>query len=313
DWRARGNKVCASRPISVVTRFFIALLMLRISAQTVPQDPTDDPLLTKADLYVRLGQLAAAERTAREYLHGHSNSASGHFLLGSILFLQKKARESLAEYTEGAKYSAPGVRDLKIVASDYVVLSDFADADKWFTKVVVSTPHDAQAWYDLGRTKYNENRFDEAVNCFKRALQLDPTNVKAADNLGLSLGALGHNEEAIEAYKRAIALQEHDSAKNSGPYLDFGSLLVENNQMEQALPLLAEALALSPEDYRVHRELGKAYLHLNELDKARVELQKAIELAPREAPLHFMLAQVYRKQGLMDQEKLEIERYTALK
>jgi tetratricopeptide (TPR) repeat protein len=291
----------------------IAFLVLRVSAQILPQNTTSDPLLTKADLYARLGQLPAAERTARQYVQDHPPSAAGHFLLGYILFLQKRPKESLAEYTEGAKYTVPSARDLKVVASDYVVMSDFPDADKWFTKVVVWTPHDPQAWYDLGRTKYNENRFDEAVNCFKRSLQIDPTSVKAEDNLGLSLGALGHNEEAVAAYKQAISLQEHDANKDPGPYLDYGSLLVENNQMEQSLPLLAEALAISPEDYRVHRELGKAYLHLDQLGKARAELEKAILLAPREAPLHFMLAQVYRKQGLLDQEKLEIDRYSALK
>jgi tetratricopeptide (TPR) repeat protein len=301
------------RPTRFVTRLFIALVAFPISAQPPAQDATNELLLNKADLFVRLGQLDAADRTAREYVQAHALSASGHFTLGYILFLEKKPRESLAEYTEGAKHSIPTARDLKVVASDYVMLSDFADADRWFTKLVEWTPNDVQAWYDLGRTKYNENRFEEAISAFNRALQLDPANVKAEDNLGLSLGALGRNDEAISAYQRAISLQEHDAIKNSGPYLDLGSLLVENNQVEQALPLLAEALAISPEDFRVHRELGKAYQHLNQLDKARAELERAIELAPRDAPLHFMLAQVYRKQGLVDREKLEIQRYTTLK
>ncbi|MGC2659624.1 MAG: tetratricopeptide repeat protein [Bryobacteraceae bacterium] len=296
-----------------MARFLIALFILRLSAQTALQDAIDDPLLTKTDLYIRLGQLPAAEHTARQYLQGHPASARGHFTLGYVLFLEKKAKQSLAEYTEGAKYDTPAPRDLKVVASDYVVLSDFADADKWFTKLLEWTPKDVQAWYDLGRTKYNENRFDEAVAAFKHSLQLDPASVKAEDNLGLALGALGRNEEAIDAFKRAIALQQNDAAKDPGPYLDYGSLLVDNGRMEDALPLLDQALAISPGDYKVHRELGKAYLHLDQLDKARDELEKATQLAPREAPLHFMLAQVYRKQGLLDQEKLEIERYTALK
>ncbi len=184
-------------------------------------------------------------------------SADGHFMLGYILFLEKKASESLAEYTEGAKYGVPNARDLKVVASDYVVLSDFADADKWFTKLVEWTPRDVQAWYDLARTKYTENRFDEAISDFKQALQLDPANVKAEDNLGLSYAALERYDEATDAYKRAIALEEKDGSKNSGPYLDYGSLLIDTNNVEDALPLLEKALAISPDDYRIHRELGK--------------------------------------------------------
>jgi tetratricopeptide (TPR) repeat protein len=293
----------------LLTRLFICLFVLRISAQI----PGGEILLNKADLLIRENKLAAAESSAREYLQTHPNAAEGYYLLGKILFLELKAKESLAEYTEGAKFSVPGARDLKIVASDYVMLSDFTDADKWFTKLVEWTPQDVQAWYDLGRTKYNENRFDEAIGAFSRVLTLDPANVKAEDNLGLSLAAIGRNVEAIAAYKRAIRLQERDADKNPGPYLDYGSLLLDNNQVDEAMPLLAEASTLSPSDYRVHRELGKAYLHQNELEKARAELEKAIDLSPRNAPLHFMLAQVYRKQGLTEKAKRETDRYTELK
>lgn len=181
-----------------MTRFLLTLFLLQV--------PSDELLFNKIDLLVRQGQLTAAENTAREYVQTHSNSADGHFLLGYVLFAEAKAKESLAEYTEGAKYRVPGARDLKVVASDYVILSDFADADKWFTKVVEWTPQDVQAWYDLGRTKYNENRFEEAISAFQKTLALDPSNVKAEDNLGLSYGALEKTEEAIAAYQRAIAL-----------------------------------------------------------------------------------------------------------
>jgi tetratricopeptide (TPR) repeat protein len=241
-------------------------------------------------------------------MQDHPTSADGHFLLGYVLFLEAKAKDSLAEYTDGAKYRPPSAQDLKVVASDYVVLGDFADADKWFTKVVEWTPQDLQAWYDLGRTKYNENRFDEAISAFKRTLQLDPANARAEDNLGLSYAALGRNDEAAAAYRRAITLDSKSMA-----CLDFGSLLIEDNHVEDALPLLTQALSNSPGDYRVHRELGKAYLHLNQLEKARAELEKAIELSPKTAPLHFMLAQVYRKQGLTEKAKAETERYAELK
>jgi Flp pilus assembly protein TadD len=287
-----------------VIRFtLIFLLLLR----------ADDVLLNKADLLIREGQLPAAETAVRDYLNQDPSSAAGHFKLGFVLFLEHKAADSLAAYTEGAKYSVPTAPDLKIVASDYVMLSDFTDADKWFSKLVEWTPKDPQAWYDLGRTKYNENRFEEAITAFHKALQFDPANVKAEDNLGLSLGALGRTDEAIAAYKRAIALQDNDPAKSPNPYLDYGSLLLESDQLEPALPLLNEALRLAPEDYRVHRELGKAYLHSNLPDKARTELEKAIDLEPNNAPLHFMLAQVYRKLGLPDKEKQELARYAALK
>lgn len=289
------------------------LLLPRPAQVSSPTPSPDDQVLIKADALVRQGEYPTAENIVREYLLTSATSPEAHFKLGFVLFLQKKAKESLAEYTEGAKYRTPNARDLKIVASDYVVLGDYMDADKWFTKVAEWTPNDAEAWYDLGRTKYNENRFDEAIAAFKHVLQLDPTSVKAQDNLGLSYEGGGHNDEAIAAYQLAISMEEKNAERNSGPYLDMGSLLVESNRVEEALPLLNKALMIAPQDFRIRRERGKAYLHLNELDKAAAELEKAIDLAPKNAPLHIMLAQVYRKQGFADKAKIESDRYSALK
>jgi tetratricopeptide (TPR) repeat protein len=87
------------------------------------------------------------------------------------------------------------------------LLGDFADADKWFSKVTVEAPNDPEAWYLLGRTKYNENRFTEAAASFEHVLALRPKDVQAEDNLGLSQQGLGHMDQAKTAYQTAIGWQ----------------------------------------------------------------------------------------------------------
>ena len=145
------------------------------------------------------GQVAEAEMGARAYLKDNANSAEAHFLLGYTLFRQRKPKESLAEYTEGAKIRRPGASDLITVGSDYVLLADYTDADKWFTQALEWDSQNLQLRYYLGRTKYNENRFDEAVTLFEQCLTADPRNVKAKDNLGLSYQGLGKTEQAETA------------------------------------------------------------------------------------------------------------------
>ena len=261
---------------------------------------------------VELNKLRDAEQLARRFLEVHKNSGDGHFLLGYILFKLEQPKSSLAEYTEGAKYRKPTAADLQAVAGDYVLLKDYPDADKWFTTAIEWNPNDALGWYYLGRTKYNENRFDEAVSAFQKCLELDPKNVKAEDNLGLSYEGLGRMDDAMAAYRTAIAWQTGSTTRNAGPFLDLGSLLVESDHASDALPYLLDAARLSPEDYRVHRQLGKTYARLNQLEKAGAEFEQAARLAPENAPIHFMLAQVYRRQGLLDKAKAETERYAKL-
>ncbi|MGH9613687.1 MAG: tetratricopeptide repeat protein, partial [Bryobacteraceae bacterium] len=237
----------------------------RYAALTGAHSSPDTPL-EEARSLLGSGKLDEAERVTRQYLTNHKNSADGHYLLGYVLFKKRDAKSSLAEYTEGAKYRRPDAADLEVVASDYVLLNDFPDADKWYTQAVKWNPGDSLGWYYLGRTKYNENRFEEAIAAFEHCLKIDPKNVKAEDNLGLSYAGLNRTGEAMAAYKNAIAWQAGAGAKDSGPFLDLGTLLVDNNRANEAIPHLLDGSLISPDDYRIHRELGKAYEHVNELD-----------------------------------------------
>jgi len=308
-------------------------------------------LLVDAKALFQQAKFTEADRVVRQYLQNHPDSADGHFLLGHILFreiqaqatletqfpsqahgsrgstrpmrstsseapvsktAQEMAKASLAEFTAGAKFHEPSAADLKTVALDYVLLSDYPDADKWLTKMLEWAPNDSEGWYYLGRTKYNENRFAEAISAFQRCLKLDPKNAKAEDNLGLSFAGLGRNEEAASAYNQAIAWQAQSLQKNPGPYIDLGSLLIDENRPQDAITFLLQAIEIAPRGSRGHELLGKAYTRVEDFPKAQTELEKAIELSPQTPNLHCMLAPVYRKQGLAEKAKSEYDRCAAL-
>ena len=271
-----------------------------------------DDALREAKAAIAANNLTVGEQLVRRYLELHKNSADGHFLLGYIFFRQKKAKESLAEYTEGAKYRTPTAYDLEVVASDYVLLEDYPDAAKWYSKAVEWDSGNFQARYYLGRAKYAENLFEDAIEAFNACLKLDPRSVKAEDNLGLSLEALGRTDEALAAYRTAIAWQAESKTKEAGPYVNLGALLSSTGHPEEALPLLQQAIQIEPSGVNGHRELGKTYAHLEQFDKARQELERAVELAPQVAAPHYLLAQTYRKLGLLEKAQAETDRYREL-
>lgn len=282
------------------------------ASREVSSTEQPDAVLQRAREFLNKGLLKEADQSVREYLDAHSNSADGHYLLGYILFKQKKAQASLAEYTEGAKFQDPGPSDLKIVALNYVLLNDFTDADRWLTRSVVADPKDSESWYYLGRTKYNENRFQEAIEAFGECLRLDPKNTKAQANLGLALEGLGHTEEALRAYRKAISMQDQGAPKNAEPFIDLGNLLLQQNQIDDAIENLVKASEISARDARVYESLGKAHLRLNKFAEAKAELEQAVALAPDSAAAHYMLGQVYRKTGATEQAKAEFDRAVAL-
>ena len=94
---------------------------------------SDAESLKIAQSLLAAGKFPEAEATLRRYLKDDPSSAEAHYLLGDVLFREKRAVESLAEFTAGSKFKPPGAGELRTIASDYVLLGDFADADKWFT------------------------------------------------------------------------------------------------------------------------------------------------------------------------------------
>jgi tetratricopeptide (TPR) repeat protein len=260
--------------------------------------------LQEARSLLATGKISEAETVLRAYLKNDPSSADAHYLLGDVLFREQKARESLAEFTTGAKFKHPGASELKIVASDYVLLADFADADKWFSEVTAETPNDAEAWYLLARTKYNENRFAESIAAFDHVLTLRPKDVQAEDNLGLSQQGLGHTEQAKAAFQTAIEWQ-HDAPADAQPYLNLGIVLTDQGDLTGAIRQLTKAAALAPGNPTIHEELGRALQTKGDMEGAQSQLETAVKLAPNAAALHFKLGQIYRRRGFNDRAQEE--------
>lgn len=288
---------------SAIRQTLASIFLTFAGASAIAQQSDADPLAAARSL-VNGGQFAQAESATRNYLEIHVDSADAHFLLGYVLFREQKAKDSLAEFTTGAKFRRPAPDDLKIVASDYVLLEDYADADKWFTQVVRETPSDAYAWYLLGRTKYNLNNFRDAVSSFDRALALRPKYIEAENNLGLCWEELNDVAKARAAFQAAIDWQD-DAPHDAQPFLNMGALLASQNDFDHALPYLARAAALSPGNPKIHEQLGNVYTKQQKLGQAQAELERAVELAPQTSALHYQLGQIYRKEGLRDRADKE--------
>ena len=271
-----------------------------------------DPVLQQCLVLIRNRDYANASEKIGAFLRIHSDSAEGHFLLGYVLYRQQKPRESLAEYTEGARFRKPQANDLATVAMDYILLHDYADADAWLTQATAWDPQNELYWYYLGRTKYTENHFEDAIAAFRHCLTLHPRDVRTEYNLGLAYAGLGHNADAIAAYRTAIEWQQNPAHPDPQPWLDLGILFLEENQPSQARPWLEKAAALAPYNPRAHEELGQAYEQMHDLPGASRELEAAIALAPNIPSLHFELGRIDQRLGLAAKAKEEFARCAAL-
>ena len=273
-----------------------------------PQHP--DTLLLEAKSLVNLnqaGELPAAEHALRSYLLAHSRSSEALYLLGYVLERENKPKDSLGVFTEAAAIAPPTPNDLKLVALDYVLLEDYADAVRWLDRSIAGDPRDAEAWYFLGRARMQGGNFAQAERNFRRVLTLKAGDPKALDNLGLSLEAQNRSDEAVTAYTEAIAAEAGAAHPSEQPLLNLGTLLNSKGRSVEALPPLQRAVALAPSCSRCREELARAYLACGKDALAIQEMEGAIATDPKNPRLHFQLGQMYRRAGLAGKAEAELK------
>lgn len=254
-----------------------------------------------------------AEQRLRQMLDFESSAGEPHFLLGYVLFREHRATDSLAEYTAGARLRSPTAEELIVVASDYVLLKDYADAERWLLYATAHSPANAEAWYMLGRTQYNLDHAEAAAASFRRCLELSPKDVRAEYNLGLALEKVDRPADAEAAYITAIAWQQDAPKPDPQPYLDLGMLRLSQHHAERALAPLQEAVALGPDNPLAHQELGLVLDALGRTPEAIESLRRATLLAPGAEQPHFLLGRIYRRLGRGSEaaaEFAEVQRIT---
>jgi tetratricopeptide (TPR) repeat protein len=65
-------------------------------------------------------------------------------------------------------------------------------------------PDEAKVRSDLGAQYHQSDRWEEAVVQLERAVELEPTNGVALNNLAVTLNTLGRADEADDVYERAL-------------------------------------------------------------------------------------------------------------
>jgi len=144
---------------------------------------------------------------------------------------------------------------------------------------------EAYTLYLKGRyfwNKRNEKGFDDAIACFRAAIELDPSYALAYTGLADCFALEGSMEYGITP---------------------------PNDAMPKARAAATKALELDPEQAEAHASLGLVLWEYDwKRNDAERELRRAIELSPGYATAHQWLAEMLAEQGRADEAWREIER-----
>ncbi|MCX9011336.1 MAG: tetratricopeptide repeat protein [Candidatus Methanoperedens sp.] len=153
---------------------------------------------------------------------------------------------------------------------------------------------------DIGNAFMDTGRYQEALNAFDKAIEIDPDNSNAWENKGIALNNLGRNQEAFEALVKALEL----NPDNLNALVHKGYTLDALGRRQEAIAVAYEVInksdrliATDPNDTDAWLHKGSFLSFLGKNDEAITALNKAISINPNNPHTWFTKGNVLLNSG----------------
>ena len=169
---------------------------------------------------------------------------------------------------------------------------------------------DANLQFQLGTLLFEETRYREALEAFRKALSADSKTVAVQARIGVIKSALRLGE-FNEAQREATTLkqQEPRSAEVLAVHADA---LWSAGLFDEAHQEFLDALKLAPELSRGHHGLARALASQNKLDEALNAAQAALKLSPRDEEIHHTVGAIFERMRRYEQAAAAYGNYVNL-
>ena len=152
-----------------------------------------------------------------------------------------------------------------------------------------------------GNTYSNLQRYEEAIEEYRKAISADPNLAEALRNLANLYYFLERYDETKPLLARFIALQDQPSAALIAAVQTLGQLHRQDGEYDAALPYDLRAIALVPEDDSQVHVMANTYNNAGDADKAIAVYRAAIEVQPDNAFFHRSLGRILESEGHLEQ------------
>jgi FkbM family methyltransferase len=129
---------------------------------------------------------------------------------------------------------------------------EIAKAEQLYRQVVAADPNNASAWCYFGIACHDQQRYDEAVAAYRRALELQPDFPVALNNLGNTFRLLKRIDESVACFDRALAIKPDYLIG----YKNKGTTLCWEGRVAEALKNYEAAVHYGPGDAEIHKHIG---------------------------------------------------------
>jgi tetratricopeptide (TPR) repeat protein len=168
------------------------------------------------------------------------------------------------------------------LAQAYNGLGMHAEAEQDYLKAIALEPSNHRFRGGLCVNYTEWKKLDEAIECYQKAIKLDPNHVYYL-SLGNRYLEQGKFDEAIAAYQKSI---EKKPRFTFGLY-QLGFVYIKNGQPADAVGPLQRLLEIEPNHLQGNHALGLAYAQLGQTTAAMQQYFVLKDLRTQPSPINF--------------------------
>ncbi|MDA1275118.1 MAG: glycosyltransferase [Verrucomicrobia bacterium] len=262
-------------------------------------------LAALGSLHFQLGEMAEARDVLKRLVERAPADAGKWVQLALAHFQLKEIEEFEAALAKALDLDPDHLEALRLLAHLSFNHGNIIDAAQTYGRILKQTPDDLEVVIALGVCFFKTGDHETAKMMFERALELDPGNALAGENLAVVISKIkgGQSATAPAAISAAADSERSldiagDTGKSGDPAssADVDALLVEADQVaaegdvRKACELLRKALELEPNTHEIAAALGSLLYQLGDWEGSYETLARAVELAPNSADYHTRLA-----------------------
>ncbi len=307
-----------------LTLGFIGLIALTACSE----DP--DILYSKAETEAALGSRQAALGYLMEIQKSSPDYTEAYLFAAQLFFEDNNLAEAVNQCKRGLDAQADSSMILRYIGEIYQLSGSLENAYQYFRMAVAANRENVEAQISMGGILNDKDLYEQALNHFDTALELDSANYEATVGKAITLTNSGNTARAIELLDAAVkdepmegaaygalamaqektavedqvildnyALAVKLASKNKTIWEAYVAFMINDQETKQAVKVLQNYLYHFPEAIDGRHYLAELYLDLalkeslSWLDAARQQCEQALISDSNDHYSHALLARIY--------------------
>jgi len=200
--------------------------------------------------------------------------------------------KAIEQYREINRLDPSDTESALWLARLYRLKNEHDKAEQVLRGILKSDPENEPAVEQLTQLLMDEGKSTEAVTLLEAITAHSPSPV-LLDLLGDAHSQAHDLEKAEKAYRKAVELDPSELSHQRG----LGQTLLAEEKYSEALKVFEKLSDVMPDDSDVYLRIAQIYRELHQLDKAEQNLVKARQYAPGSLEVMYNEAMLYQAQG----------------